>query len=297
VHWKTKAALFWLFERVPFGYQLHQYIQKRATRKVPKPHSTYPFYNERVERYVAAFERYGADFSNSSYLEFGAGWDLFYPFGLWCFGINDLLVIDLYALARTEYLNHTIAGLRKFPPKGAKRVPRTALSRTMHRDLTQFYGMTYMAPGDARQVRKPDRSIDLVSTTSTLEHIPFDDLETIMLELRRLCRSNAILVMLVDYSDHYSHSDLSITPYNFLRYSEEEWPRFNPAIHYQSRRRHHDYRALFMRCGFQVVEEEAKRPDDWELLMKRQPLDPEFDAMEPSMVAITAGFFVLRPAI
>lgn len=297
MHWKTKAALFWLFERVPFGYELHQYTQKWVTRKVPKDLSTFPFYNERVERYVAAFERYGADFRNASYLEFGAGWDLFYPFGLWCFGINDLLVIDLYALARMEYLNNTIAGLRKSPPKGAKRVPGIALTHNVHRDLTKFYGITYAAPADARRVQKPDRSLDLVSTTSTLEHIPFDDLQSIILELRRLCRSNAVLVMLVDYSDHYSHGDLSITPYNFLQYSEREWSRFNSAIHYQSRRRHHQYRALFMHCGFQIIEEEASCPDDWELLLKRQPLDPEFASMERSAVAITAGFFVLRPAI
>ena len=288
--------MFWVLERVPFGDQLYQYLQKWVTRTVPKKHSGFPFYTERVERYVDAYERYGANLRTARYLEFGAGYDLFYPFGLWCFGINDLLVIDLYALARKEYLNHIIAGLQKHPPKGARRIPEAVLSSQVHRDLKKFYGITYMAPGDARHVERPDGSIDLVSTTSTLEHVPFKDLETIMCELKRLCGANAVLTMIIDYADHYANVDPSITPYNFLQYSEKEWAKYSPAIHYQSRKRHHQYRELFNRCGFEVLEEDGKRPDNWKDLIERQRFDPEFASMEPSAVAITAGFFVLRPS-
>jgi SAM-dependent methyltransferase len=296
VHWKTKATLFCLFDRTPFGDRLHHFTQKRLTHTVPRPHDAYPFYNDRVERYIGAFERWGADLTKARYLEFGAGWDLFYPLSLWCCGLNSLLLLDRYSLARTDDINHTIAGLQQRPPEGATRTPKRRLSLNMHQDLKTYYGITYTAPADASHVQEPHKSIDLVSTTSTLEHVPFDDLEGTMRELARICRPNAVLVMLIDYSDHYSHGDRSLTPYNFLRYSNEEWSRFNPPIHYQNRRRHHEFRDLFRRCGFQTLEEDCTRPDDWRSLLNQQPLNCEFAAIDPSDAAITAGFFVLRPS-
>jgi hypothetical protein len=49
----------------------------------------------------------------------------------------------------------------------------------------------------------------------------------------------------IDYHDHYSSFDRSIGPWNFYRYTDTEWRRFNPGAHYQNRLRHIDHQRIF----------------------------------------------------
>jgi hypothetical protein len=66
-----------------------------------------------------------------------------------------------------------------------------------------------------------------------------------MRECHRLCHSGSVLSLKIDYSDHYANADLTISKYNFLRYSAAEWRKYNPSLHYQNRLRHCDYRKIF----------------------------------------------------
>jgi hypothetical protein len=106
-------------------------------------------------------------------------------------------------------------------------------------DVLAANGITYLAPADAR--------------ASTLEHIPPDDLAAILRERHRLIRHGGGMSMLIDYSDHWSHFDHSITEYNFLQFTESRWRHLNPALNYQSRLRHSDSLALFEDAGFELV--------------------------------------------
>ena len=83
-------------------------------------------------------------------------------------------------------------------------------------------------------------------TTSVLEHIPPEQIARILREAHRILPpGGAIMSHVIDYSDHYAHSDARITPYHYLSFEEPTWRRFNPGIHYQNRLRHVDYRPLF----------------------------------------------------
>jgi hypothetical protein len=294
VNWKTKARLLWAFDRLPFGVRLYVLTQQYVTRKVPKAHQSYALYLSRIETYANTFERYGVDLPTARYLEFGAGWDLIYPLGLWCRGLNHQLILDLYPLARRKFLNHTLKGLSLHPPPGAVRLPISSLGNDWRRDLADHYGIIFQAPADARKVDLPTGSVDLVCTTSTLEHIPRDALVAIMSEMRRVSSPGAIVAMMIDLSDHYSHDDTSITPYNYLRFSPEEWAAFNPPIRYLNRMRLSQYRTLFEQTSFKVLEERHERPDEWEALLKRQPLHDDFRDLDPDDVAVTSALFVLR---
>jgi hypothetical protein len=141
-----------------------------------------------------------------------------------------------------------------------------------------------------------DRSIDMVVSTNTLEHIEPEDIAAIMRECRRLCSSRAVLSMRVDYSDHWSHTDRSISPWHFLRYDDAAWHRWNPAMHYQNRLRHSDYRGLFEDAGFTVLEEKATLPEGAEGAVRQIPLAPRFEGYDVTDLATTAGRFVLQPS-
>ena len=55
--------------------------------------------------------------------------------------------------------------------------------------------------------------------------------------------------------DQYSYFDRSITPYNFLKFSEERWKLYNSPITWLNRMRIADYRELFGSLGFDITKE------------------------------------------
>ena len=59
--------------------------------------------------------------------------------------------------------------------------------------------------------------------------------------------------MQIDYGDHFKGFDPSISSFNFLAYSEEDWGPFQSRFQYVNRLRHSEYIALFESAGFEVI--------------------------------------------
>ena len=101
--------------------------------------------------------------------------------------------------------------------------------------------------------------------------------------------------MLIDYSDHWSHFDRSITTYNFLQYTEEEWRRHNPDLNYQNRMRNSEFLALFESAGFDIIEIETTGGDAESLqTLSTVTLSPEFAGFDPVDLAITSAHVTAR---
>jgi len=274
---------------------VHYLLQKHVTRTVPRPLVDYPRYtNESFAILDVLRDRIEA--GEQQYFEFGAGWDLFHNLLLYCFGVQRQFLMDLTAHMRPELVNEVIRNFQRNPPRKARRIPDKLLTDAALDELREHYGITYHAPSDARLSPLNSGSVGLASTINTLEHVPFDHLAAILHELKRICSPSARIAMQIDYSDHYSHADQSITPYNFLRFSESQWKRYNTHSHYQNRRRHSDYRTAFLNAGFRIVSENIRRPENWEDLLTSVPLDGEFRAYDRMDVGITSAIFSLQPA-
>lgn len=123
-------------------------------------------------------------------------------------------------------------------------------------DDLSSYGIEYRAPYDAASTDFDDKSLDACISTNTLEHIPKESIISIFSELYRTLKDNGIVSARIDYSDHYAHSDKTISLFNFLKFDENAWKRYNHNCHYQNRLRHYDYLKIFSKCGFVVMEEE-----------------------------------------
>lgn len=149
--------------------------------------------------------------------------------------------------------------------------------------------ISYVAPLDVADSGFPDGSFDVCVSTNTMEHIPEKQLSAILVELRRILVPGGIVSAIIDYSDHYSHTDPSIGRLNFLRFTDAEFQRYNHRSHFQNRLRHSEYARLFRNAGFVIEQEEvlgwAELPD----VIPREDIrrrDPCF--------AATAGRFVAR---
>jgi SAM-dependent methyltransferase len=190
------------------------------------------------------------------FYEFGAGWHLLSPLLFWCQGVERQILVDIHPLARATVVNQTITAIQAASERlQLKRMPRVLLrSSTLRDDLEKQYGIEYRAPCDARATGFPEESIDCITTTSTLEHIPRADLEDILAECARILAPGGVASMIIDYKDHYSLCDSRISSSNFLHYSNRHWSLYNPPLHYQNRLRHSDYLNLALTAGFSIIE-------------------------------------------
>jgi SAM-dependent methyltransferase len=145
-----------------------------------------------------------------------------------------------------------------------------------------------MAPLDLRASSFTDGAFDACISTNTLEHIPGSDIVKIFTELRRVVRHDGLLSAVIDYSDHYAHTDARIGPLNYLQYSSAEFAKYNHSVHYQNRLRHYDYLRIFKELGYAIVEDQAL-----DCATPPRRIAAEFDSSHPTLCA-TRGIFLLR---
>jgi SAM-dependent methyltransferase len=232
----------------------------------------------------------------ATFYEFGAGKDLIVPLTYYCLGVGEQVVVDIRDLAREELVVDALRRLSAGVVPDLLRAPDAALGLSGRQPRLAALGVAYRAPCDARATGLADASVDYITSTSTLEHIPADDIRLILRESRRILRPEGRMSMLIDYQDHYSYADSSISAYNFLRYDDREWARWNPSLQYQNRLRHSDYLAVFEAEGFDVVDAEtvAGTPADLETIAQLPPATA-FRERDPQDLAVRLAFVTLQP--
>jgi len=295
--WRVKAGLHTVLSTVPFGSKLNYTFQRRVSHSLPASDVVFRECVQSARDHLDASARFGdKDAEDSVFFEFGAGWHLGVAFALAALGVRHQTVIDIRPLIRPELLEHTVARLNALsseldlhvlPPFVVEADPLTALNS---------YGIEYRAPVDASATGLAAGSIDCVTSTSTLEHIPAADIPAILAECRRLLRPGGLLTAWIDYKDHYASFDRSVGPYNFLRYSDAKWNRlYSPSMHYQNRLRHDDYVRLFEEAAFELVEvrEIEATPEDLASLSTIEP-HPMFRSYSDGQLAVRDGWFVAR---
>ena len=177
--------------------------------------------------------------------EFGAGWDLVGPLTLALSGVGRQIVVDIRENLRLELVNDTLRRL----PALLDETHRSFEPIASRGELERRLGIRYLAPCDARDTGLPASSVDMISSTFTLEHISAPDIAAILRESARLLRPGGLVSCAIDMKDHYSYFDDGLGPYHFLGVPERTWRFVNPDLHYQNRLRLPDYRRLFADAG------------------------------------------------
>ena len=94
----------------------------------------------------------------------------------------------------------------------------------------------------------------------------------------------------IDMSDHFAHADKSITIYNYLKYSPQEWKRIDNDVQPQNRMRIDQYKKVYNDLGINIVVEDS-RPGNMDEL-KSVKLDSQFAAMPLVEVAKSHTYLV-----
>jgi hypothetical protein len=286
--WRIKAALHWATSLPAIGQPMYRFIQRRVLHTVPSTDFQFGLKVKEARQHLESIYRFSSQpLSESVFYEFGAGWGLEIPLIFWSFGVETQILIDRQRLTDLQLVAHTIEQTRRLSAS-------MKLGRVPFDPDLATYGIRYLAPVDARRTSLAPASVDCITSTDTLEHIPAKDLGPLFRECRRLLRPSGIFSAAIDYADHYQQGDGAISDYNYLKYGDAVWKMFNPPSHYQNRLRHCDYINLLADAGFATVEETVEASGDSQLICEAK-LASRFRSYATTDLLPTRGQIVAIP--
>ena len=274
IPWKIKSAIFAVIDLFSL-HSLLYFIQRNITKRSRIDELSV---SEIWIKHSSSLEKYDAA---NIVFEFGAGKNLAQNLYLSSF-VNNQIVVDLHPMVELDLVETA----RSLLSKQCKLKAEKEIKKFEH--LAE-YGIEYRAPFDASSTDFQNSSIDACISTDTLEHIPKEDIIKILNELYRVLKPKGIVSAFIDYTDHYAHTDSSISNLNYLMFSDSQWKKYNHRVHFQNRMRHYDYLNIFDDCGFKIIEEEVIYGED-NFPVK---IADKF-ANKPKTVYATAAYVVLK---
>lgn len=288
MHWQAKARTFRVLSNIPFGETMHYAMQRYVTRRLPRSEKQVGSIYSSARRLSELYETHGPRrLRDSTCFEFGAGRDLIIPLAFSAHGAKRFITVDIERLAKLNLIRSNAAIISRV--SGVNRPDLRSLE-----DLDRAWNIDYRAPADARATGLEAGSIDCAVSVETLEHIPRDDIGAILKELRRILRPDGLALMRIDYGDHFKGFDPSISSFNFLTYSEEDWAPFQSRFQYVNRLRHSEYLQLFRECGFDVLRDDPDRRPLEQPIMER--LAPGFRGFSAEDLFTLGSLIIARPA-
>ena len=303
MRWIVKAALQKGMSALPASESVNYLFQQHVTRSLPPPESTFRKKFSRALKHIAAYREHGPNrgLGEAVFYEFGAGWDLAVQLSYWSLGADSQILVDIRPNLRLALVNETLRRLARLRPELEEEAGRPVRDPGAEEigsiaELASRFGIEYLAPRDARATGLAAGSIDFVSSTNTLEHVPAGDIVPMLAECRRLLREDGVLSSHIDLRDHYSYFDPSISVYNFLRYGERSWRWLSSDLLYQNRLRRPAYTAAFGEAGFAVVSEEAAGPGAADIAaLEAMPIAPAFRPYSPQELGVQGLDLIARP--
>jgi SAM-dependent methyltransferase len=302
MRWLAKAALQRLLGTLPQGERLNYVFQRHVLRSLPVGEATMRQKFTRALAHLGAYEQHGpgVPLADATFYEFGAGWDLAVPLAYAQLGVGRQVLVDIRPSARVELVNESISSLERLRPEleDAAGRPLRELGGPVSSlaELEPRFGIRYLAPCDARATGLPSGSVELITSTDTCEHIPYDDLAAIFAECHRLLRPGGAFSCRIDLQDHYGYFDRSLSRYHFLRFGDRAWSLVNSPLHFQNRLRAPEYLRLVREAGFELVAENPSGPNEQgREELRAMPLAERFRDFSVEDLGVTILSFVARP--
>ncbi len=301
VRWQAKCVLDSLKAVLPFQEQL-----RRAKRALfgfqPTPQQDRWTIEQGIDQVQSV--QAALDLSSSTVLEVGSGWQPLIPLLYSLAGAKQIMMTDLRRLLHVSSLGEALENLRANADiiRDRLRVDGETFEQFLRLnpgegldESLQRRRMRYLAPCDVRNTALPSESVDAVVSRAVLEHIPGDIIRGIFTESARIVRPGGITCHIIDNSDHWQHTDKSISRINFLKYSDAMF-RLTciNGLNYQNRLRHSEYRQMLLSAGFEIEKEERSVDREATQLLEHFPVAPRFQHFAKDDLAAVTSFFLAR---
>lgn len=291
MRWTFEAFIHRVLDALPGGDDIRLQVQRWITGAVPIDDRRLQREVAYAKQHLSVLKEAARDVSRTTLLEFGAGRHLTVAMTLAAEG-PTVMATDVSELMRADLVRD--AARRS----GISALQRIAAASDLNEALLEL-GVRYqkMSPGSFAGV--PDASVDLVYSTSVLEHIPVNEIRPLLAEARRVLSPGGRMSLIVDYTDHYAYGDSRISSFNFLSVPAEKWSRrYSPSGHFQNRLRHGQTVQLIEDAGFSVEARDLNPPRDEDLTwLQAADLDAPYDGLSPEDLGIRSAHLVARHSV
>ena len=218
--YRIKLLATWGLEILPFKESFYYFLQKNITKSLRIDEKLIKEWQETCDYHLKCFYRFNSE-RPQNVLDFGSGWVLGFP------------------IMMTKYCKNVIAS-------DIKRLARNELILEVEKILNiSFNKIQYVTPCDISNTNFEDKSFDLITSNSVMEHIPRKIMYKVASECYRILTNNGVCSFHIAHRDHWSHVDSKLPPMNYLKYSESTWKLLNPPLNYQNRMLQSDYISIF----------------------------------------------------
>ncbi len=300
MHWKLKARIQNLVDMLParLAYFLYYHIQRTVgSLKIIDPLKDF----EKSISILKTIKRQNHRILGKQFLEIGTGRTINVLIGLWLCGASKIITVDLNPYLKQELVLESIEYIRKYNDK-VKLIFHSVAHKSMFNErlnelisthgnldtLLDLMNIEYLAPADATSLHIKDNSTNFHFSINVFEHIAHNIIRDILAEAKRVLSKGGLLIHHIDLSDHFSHTDRSISSINFLQFTEQQWNKWaGNRFMYHNRLRAFEFYKLFKQEGVQIVSSEERM--DYralELLKKGFFLANRFIGHSPQELAI-----------
>jgi hypothetical protein len=274
INWKLKSLLYKTFSQLKLNktfYFIQKYVTKRSNVNIKPSLRSWKLHSENIKEHQI-----------KTVLEIGAGKSLEQNIFFSYFFNNSLeqTVIDIKKMIDFDLVNEASKQISELLNV------QKLKSVSSYDDLFNFYNIKYIAPYKTQNLIEEKKVFDLCVSSTTLEHFSVKDLRTLFKDLSILLKKGGYISAIIDYSDHYSHTDRNISELNFLKYSEKQWQNYNNTYLYQNRLRHDDYVKLLNEYKFithKIIQGNIGKPPE--------NLNEKFDLNNKNNFILWAYFF------
>lgn len=299
--WVLKAAIQKIISFLPHSHKLNFWFQKNITKGVALTENHFNDKLTHCSDHLIFCSKTQKNINELNIFEIGTGWYPVVPIGFFLNGAQKIYSIDISPLCTKERLLKTIDKFIEWKEKGALEIyiPNLKKSRwekllTINRNLSfnEILSSLHieLLIGDARKTNF-NKYIDCVVSNNVLEHIYPNILKEIINESNRILKPNGIQSHFIDMSDHFAHSDNSISVYNFLKYDDFIWKLIDNSVQPQNRLRLSDYQEIFKTTGRNLTLFRTRKGNLNAL--EEIKLNSKYSLLPKEMVAITHTHAVL----
>jgi hypothetical protein len=204
--------------------------------------------------------------------EVGTGHEPLFPVSWFLCGSGPIVTVDLHRRLNIKIFHLSLKAIAANPAKVFElyegTVERKILAERFdvlveNQDnpllLLEKAKITYRAPFDATRTDYEDSTFDFHFSNNVLEHIFPEVLSEILIEGKRILKPKGLALHKFDESDHFAHTDDSITSVNFLQFSKKVWKIIGGNQYsYVNRLRESDFIEIFKTNGFKISKKISK---------------------------------------
>jgi len=240
---KTKTIILKLLDKLPvkLGYFIYHQLQRKSFNSIENKITANKNSYLIIKKIIT---KANIPLAGNNVLEIGSGWLPLMPYLLKINeNINKIYTYDI----NCHYSNNRISKVDSYFNTNNKYNLKYSFKNGFK--LPSFIDYS---PKENIINSKTPSNITLYFSRFVLEHIPHDDLKKLHEKLFYEMEEDAAILHLISPSDHRAYTDTSISYYDFLQYSQNDWDRIQTKFDYHNRLRLPQYLNMFKEIGFKI---------------------------------------------